>query len=308
MTTQQAVNHEFSYTALTCGYPAVSHTTCNIVGLEVDVYGLDEIRSSPLPLGILIATHGRLGNKTNMASFAQGIIGCTAEIASHGSQKRKRDLIVVSLDHRNHGKRESDPTANLSFNKNPAHLTDMAALIVGAKQDVSFIIDFIAAYLFPNGEKVVEEYMATGISLGGHATWLLLREDPRIQIGVPIIGLPFESYPRLMKARAESLGLEFKAPVYPPSLQTVLERPIPEGTYRGKKILTLHGRDDPLVPYAKGEAEIEYVQADAKAGDVDIWVQEWTGHVCTPEMVQKAAQWIWKWGLSSGGEKNTSSI
>jgi hypothetical protein len=43
----------------------------------------------------------------------------------------------------------------------------MAACVVGGCHDVSLIIDFLGAYLFPYGERVIVEYIATGISLGG---------------------------------------------------------------------------------------------------------------------------------------------
>ena len=38
---------------------------------------------------------------------------------------------------------------------------------VGGCLDTSLIIDFLAAYLFPHGERVIDEFAATGISLGG---------------------------------------------------------------------------------------------------------------------------------------------
>lgn len=41
---------------------------------------------------------------------------------------------------------------------------------VGGCHDSSLIIDFLAAYLFPNGERAIEEFAATGISLGGQFT------------------------------------------------------------------------------------------------------------------------------------------
>ena len=39
--------------------------------------------------------------------------------------------------------------------------------IAGGCRDVSQVIDYIAAYLFPNGERVIDEYIATGVSMGG---------------------------------------------------------------------------------------------------------------------------------------------
>ena len=52
----------------------------------------------------------------------------------------------------------------------PTELKTAVKLIlypVGGTHDFSLIIDFLAAYLFPNGEKIIDEFMATGISLGG---------------------------------------------------------------------------------------------------------------------------------------------
>ena len=37
----------------------------------------------------------------------------------------------------------------------------------GGCQDFRLIVDFIAAHLFPSGERVIDEFIATGMSLGG---------------------------------------------------------------------------------------------------------------------------------------------
>jgi len=46
---------------------------------------------------------------------------------------------------------------------------------VGGCQDATLIIDFIGAYLFPNGERTIQEFAATGISLGGKLFYSTLR-------------------------------------------------------------------------------------------------------------------------------------
>lgn len=46
----------------------------------------------------------------------------------------------------------------------------------GATQDYDMIMKFLNPYLFPNGEREITEWMATGISLGGNTVWRLLRE------------------------------------------------------------------------------------------------------------------------------------
>lgn len=115
---------------------------------------------------------------------------------------------------------------------------------------------------------------------------------------MPIIGLPFDAFAPYLGARAESLGLEFKPPTYPPSLVPYLNTPEPKDAYKGKKILAIHGELDELVPYRFGKETIARIQAEAPAGDVEVYVQEQRGHVCTPEMVRKTAEWFWRWGLS----------
>ena len=44
---------------------------------------------------------------------------------------------------------------------------DMYAMQRGTARDISFLVDFLPSYLFPNGEKVIEKYGVTGFSLGG---------------------------------------------------------------------------------------------------------------------------------------------
>lgn len=45
----------------------------------------------------------------------------------------------------------------------------------GTAKDVSFLIDFLPAYLFPSGERTISQWMIAGISLGGHSTWIALK-------------------------------------------------------------------------------------------------------------------------------------
>ena len=46
--------------------------------------------------------------------------------------------------------------------------------LAGTAQDVSFLIDFIPAYLFPHDDCKVDAWGVAGISLGGHSTWIAL--------------------------------------------------------------------------------------------------------------------------------------
>jgi len=75
---------------------------------------------------------------------------------------------------------------------------------------------------------------------------------------------------------------------------------LPEGCYRDKKILSIHGEKDTLVPIAQGREDIQAVVDGAEKGEVVVWEQEGAGHVVTVEMVKKTAEWIWRWAVDGG--------
>ena len=52
----------------------------------------------------------------------------------------------------------------------------------GAVKDLSFLIDILPAYLFPNDERTIGEWVLAGFSLGGHATWLALRQGAHTRL------------------------------------------------------------------------------------------------------------------------------
>lgn len=51
----------------------------------------------------------------------------------------------------------------------------MLAMQTGTADDVSFIADFLPSFLFPNDEARLTKWAVTGISLGGHSTWIVLK-------------------------------------------------------------------------------------------------------------------------------------
>ena len=108
------------YPTLQCGHPSSSKTEISIVGLELRVFGLDEIRESKLPVAVVvsmcyriprdlcypilvsaiqltvqIAAHGRLNKKEQMEPFAHGLLGAVRDRYNEGA--RRRDVIVVTL-------------------------------------------------------------------------------------------------------------------------------------------------------------------------------------------------------------------
>lgn len=64
-----------------------------------------------------------------MQPFARGMLGEVSRLAAESGRKRTRDLLVVTLDHRNHGTRLKHKNTNLAYDKNPHHFVDMAATV-----------------------------------------------------------------------------------------------------------------------------------------------------------------------------------
>jgi hypothetical protein len=127
--------------------------------------------------------------------------------------------------------------------------------------------------------------------------------EPRIQTAVPIIGLPFPTFEKYLKARANGLGMDWTAPLIPPSMVPFFEssRVESHGRFGEKRILTIHGGDDRLVPYDQGEVDIKRIQKEVEEGGgvMNVKVMDGLGHVVTIEMVKMTAEWIWKYCLTN---------
>lgn len=75
-------------------------------------------------------------------------------------------------------------------------------------------MDYLASFIFPNGEHAISENLVLGVSLGGHAAWSCLLHEPRISAGVVIIGCP--DYLNLMVDRARRSKLPSWTKTNPP--------------------------------------------------------------------------------------------
>ncbi|TFY83029.1 hypothetical protein EWM64_g985 [Hericium alpestre] len=171
----------------------MSTYTYNVAGLPVHVHYPPSLVSSATfstgapvftagkPISVLIFLHGRLSRSGHkmMVDTARDAFQFAEDKKQAGQEQR--EFIVVTFDHRNHGERTVDPFCNEGWTKDPEnekhnerHAIDMYGLQTGTARDVSFVIDFLPAYLFPNDERTVAEWVVSGISLGGHSTWLVL--------------------------------------------------------------------------------------------------------------------------------------
>ncbi|GAA5836059.1 hypothetical protein JCM5353_003497 [Sporobolomyces roseus] len=315
-----------------------SPQTYTVGGLPLQVYGIDHLAPTSLakPLSVIFLLHGRLGSATHplISKFATTLL--TPPIGFK-EQERQKDLIVVTFDQRNHGHRVVENEKNLGWKEggrkrakereekgikeedldNMSHAVDMMAIQTGTARDVSFLIDFLPSILFPNDERTIEEWYCAGISLGGHSTWLSLAHEPRISLGIPIIGSP--STLTLLSDRALSLPapsgpLSVSAPYFPKTFLDLLKKQdpdqVPMSVWKGRKLLVLSGEDDALVNFVKGGSEtfIERLKKEGGLEKLDVWVQPKTGHACTPEMMSKAATFVWKHGLCKESTSQTAKM
>lgn len=169
---------------------------------------------------------------------------------------------------------------------------------VGSAQDVSFLIDFLPSYLFPHDERRVTQWVVTGKSLGGHATWHVLANDARVTVGVPFISCP--SYAKLMERRTKTAFVANGPPHVPHSLAHLIARidpasqpfdvPDPQrNPFWGKRICMLNGGADKLVPFRCAEDFIHRLKVGPPDGpngeqlNLRVSVRDDLGHEVTEE-------------------------
>lgn len=272
---------------------SVSSIVYPIAGILTTVYGLNELPSDIQELAVLWLLHPRLQVQASMAPIA-------AQTINTWNSKRgnsKKGLIAVSFDQRNHGSRLVDKLANEAWRQgNPRHAQDMYSVYHGTAMDTSLLLTHLPSYL-PSKLPEPSEHMVLGISLGGHAAWHCLLQEPRITTGVVIIGCP--DFTRLMLQRAEKSRLKTFGPNFlgsedfPKALVQAVRQTDPAGlllpeemkapamvedvvpfnnaqshisnvlkfTLEGKKILNLSGGADKLVPYAQSKVFMDFMKA-----------------------------------------------
>ncbi|KDQ15854.1 hypothetical protein BOTBODRAFT_173524 [Botryobasidium botryosum FD-172 SS1] len=282
---------------------AITKTSLLVGGLKVQVFGASG--ESELPVAALFIIHGRLGSAAAVEGFAISILNHAKERQANG-EEAARDLIVVTLDHRNHGSRLIDEKANKGWRDgNERHAVDMYTVLDGTARDVSFLIDFLPAYLYPLDEREIVEWAVAGVSLGGHSAWVLLKDEPRVKIGIPIIGCP--DLLALMTQRAERNSLKLVPPYLPNSLRTYISKHGPAGApfaskgpnnpFLNKSILVLSGAEDRVVPWTCSEDFVKRLEVGER-GEKKVIVQAGVGHKLTPEMSIEAAKFIWRRALA----------
>lgn len=168
---------------------SVSSKTYHIAGILTTVYGLEELPTSCDSVACLWLLHPRLQTKEVMGPVGASCIHDWDRRRKSGS---KKGLIAVAFDLRNHGSREVDKMANEAWRSgNPNHAQDMFSVSHGTAMDTSLLIEHLGSYIFLDpGSPRIEQHFVLGISLGGHAAWQVIFNEPRVTAAVVIIGCP----------------------------------------------------------------------------------------------------------------------
>ncbi|KAI0344767.1 alpha/beta-hydrolase [Trametopsis cervina] len=284
---------------------SVSRHDLFVAGLPVQVYTNGDLSSIKGEVAVLFLLHGRTEFAEKYKSTAERILTRITEHEAEGKQEKQ--LVVVTFDQRNHGHRLTHKLTNgVWIEGNERHAIDMYAVYVGTAKDVSFLIDFLPAHIFPSDEAKVVQWLVAGVSLGGHATWWSLRHEPRVTLGVPIIGCP--NYTNLIKDRAQTSGVDFAPPIAPQTFIDLLKATdaaqVPytasdsSNPFLGKKILVLSGKEDRLVPWTSSEEVVSNLNV-GEQGVKKVFVYPGVGHECTAEMIKEAADFVWEYALTA---------
>ena len=253
--------------------------------------------------------------------------------------QRSLGLIAISFDQRNHGSREVDKMANEAWRAgNEKHAQDMLGIYHGTSLDTSQLITYMPSYVFPRSERTIINHMVLGVSLGGHAAWHCIVHDPRIKTAVIVIGCPDYAALMSDRARLSKLvswtqsdgSRFFGSEDFPPSLIEAVERFDPAGLFLGspvsrqsskydevpkgeekqrlsnlmkaldgKRILSMAGGADKLVPYSCCQPFHQWLQRATQPGGwfggkvaFEEIVFDGVGHEMSPGMGIKASQFI----------------
>ncbi|KAI9784287.1 MAG: hypothetical protein M1839_002348 [Geoglossum umbratile] len=321
--------------------PPISKKNLLVAGIITTVYGLNELPDQITEVACLWLLHPRLQTRAYMEFVAAAIVGdWNKRLKEARAGTSPKGLVAVSFDQRNHGSREFTPSANEAWRAgNETHAQDMLSIYHGTALDASTLMLYLPSYIFPQSKQAITENLVLGISLGGHAAWLSLLHEPSITAAIAIIGCP--DYMRLMSHRADKskrpswvdtspkgigfIGSEdfplalaaavkkydpaglLMGPLYGDRLHQPSEQEIQrlrllmQNHLAGKKILSLSGGADKLVPYSCSEPFISFLSRAIDKdggwfadGGVELTNKVFEGvkHEMTREMLQEAIEFV----------------
>ncbi|KAJ5572966.1 Alpha/Beta hydrolase protein [Penicillium hetheringtonii] len=254
----------------------------NIAGFHTYVYGIDELSPEQAKnTVVLFHIHGRTRSNVEAERFAHQFLH---QLRQHGPSKK--GFVVATFDDRNHGERAIDTKSIQSWKQgNDKHAHDMLAMIDGIAQDIQMVMRYLRLYVEDRFNPT--EFVISGHSLGGHTSWNILADEPKIKAAIISVGCP--NMHDLMVDRLG--GKDIVDPIrWPDSISEYYsERDQRVARIEGKQILILNGALDKLVP---SRFSVPWVEKYGGKNDVSFNVFENSGHWFSLEMMDKVIEWV----------------
>ncbi|KIX00126.1 uncharacterized protein Z518_10263 [Rhinocladiella mackenziei CBS 650.93] len=298
---------------LTSNTPRSSKTTINIAGFHVYLYGVDSLTPEQAhDTIVLFHIHGRTRTYTDAEAIAHELL---FRFRKRGGTRK--GLVVATFDNRNHGMRAAclHKSLRVSFlatdkvfsrsitwrcktgkgeipDMRMTALWDLSQLRTsdGIVLDIQIVQKHLATYV--DGAFLPTEFIATGLSLGGHATWNILAEEPRITKAIIIVGSPNLTDLLLERLRGYTSTADVPdgtrewprsiAKLYQDRDEAILK-------ISGKSILILNGLTDTLVP---SRFTRPWVEKYAASNQVEFIEQKENGHWLSYEMMDRIVDWL----------------
>ena len=186
--------------------------------------------------------------------------------------------------------------------------------------DTSHLIDYVPPYVFPDDEHDITTNIVCGVSLGGHAAWQCLVQEPRITAAISIIGCP--DYLRLMKDRArlsrlntwdDETNVFIGSKDFPISLVKTVQKHDPAAivmndggmtagksvskssiipAIQGKRLLNMSGGADKLVPYKCSEPFLGWLKTNSEGFYLEDIVFDGVAHAMSPDMAKEVDRFV----------------
>jgi len=171
-------------------------------------------------------------------------------------------------------------SSRLIMYKKPTHI-----IADGIAQDIQMVMRYLRLYVEDRFNPT--EFVISGHSLGGHTSWNILADEPKIKAAIISVGCP--NMHDLMVDRLG--GKDVVDPIrWPGSISEYYsERDQRVSRIEGKQILILNGALDKLVP---SRFSAPWVEKYGWKNDVSFNVFENSGHWFSLEMMDKVIEWV----------------
>lgn len=254
--------------------PDPAYETHCVGGIEICLFGTEH-RGAP----VVFVVHGHGGYMKTLFAYCH-------DLAEDGR-------VVVALEQRNHGRRMVDRLHTEGFG--PSTPVRRYAVYTGTARDVTFLIDFLPAVLGLPCDRVG----MVGRSLGAHATLMAMAHDPRIRVGVALIGSGDNLTQLTRRLEAYGIPPAERDAYLTPALRETIERHDPiahAAAFADRPLLMLQGGEDEVVCGEANErfeaaARSRYTQPERLRRTVFPGV----GHNVTPAMWAEGRAWIDRW-------------